>query len=86
MNIRLEQKNVNCLPIMNEISRKSRLIKLLCMVAFLKMHNRTMQMEKNTSTNYMDASCCITKMYFEVPICFQKYSCFCYLSKLHNVH
>lgn len=46
INIRLEQKNANRLPIMDEFSRKSRLIKLLCMVAFLKMHDRTMQMGK----------------------------------------
>lgn len=63
MNIRLEQKNANRLPIMDEFSRKSRLIKLLCMDAFLKMHDMTVQMEKNTSTNYMDVCSAVLQKY-----------------------
>lgn len=69
MNTRLEQKNANRLAIMDEFNRKSRLIKLLCMVAFLKMHDRTIQMEKkknNTRTNYIDVSHCFTKIHFEI--------------------
>lgn len=84
INIHLEQKNANRLPIMDEFSRKSRLIKLLCMVAFLKMHDRTMQMGKIPVQTTWDVSRCITKIYFEVSICFKKYSCFCYLSKLQK--
>lgn len=74
MNTRLKQKNANRLPIMDEFSRKSRLIKLLCMVAFLKMHDRTIQMEKkikNTRTNYIDVSRCFTKIHFECEFVFK---------------